>query len=190
MRKAQPLVSYSIEEYAALARASDRRFEYRDGEIVAMSGGTLAHYLIGGSLFRAISSKLPAHCRAFTSSAAVKSPVDPTYRYSDGFIVCGEVITEQVLGIDAIANPVVIFEVLSPESADYDRDERRKIYQAIPTLGEYLLVAQDSAHIVRYVKQGDFWQRDEVAGLDEQLELSTVKVTVSFADVYQGVKFE
>jgi Uma2 family endonuclease len=190
MRKRQPSANYSLQEYAAMEHTSDRRFEYRDGEIVSISGGTLAHYRIEGNLFRAIDSKLDPRCQVFTSSAAVKSPALLTHCYPDLTIVCGVISIKKVLGIDAITNPMIIFEVLSPDSADYDRNDKRKIYQAIPTLIEYLLVAQDSAHIVHYVKQGDLWQRTEAAGLDASLELSSIEVVLPFDEIYRGVSFE
>ena len=175
----------------ALEQASDQRYEYRDGDIVCMSGGTLNHYQIEGNLFDLLREKLKGRdCTAFTGNAAIKSPASPTYCYADASVVCGEIVTEKVLGIDTITNPIVIAEVISADSQEYDRNEKRKIYQAIPSLREYLLASQDSAHILRYLRQGDLWQRNEAADLSASIELPSIGVALSFADIYRNVKFD
>ncbi|MGH9897416.1 MAG: Uma2 family endonuclease [Pyrinomonadaceae bacterium] len=182
---------YSEREYIALEKAGDARYEYRDGEVVCMSGGTLNHYRIERNIFALLHNELKERgCESFTADTPVKSPIEKYYRYPDASIVCGEVMIEKVLGIDCLANPIVLVEVLSPDSEDEDRNAKRKAYQAIPTLREYLLVAQDSAHGIHYSKQGDLWQRREAADLSASVELSSIGVRLRFEEIYSGVVFE
>lgn len=191
MAKIQTDHRYTLEEYMALEKVSERRYEYRDGEIVCMSGGTLNHYRIEANLFGLLRENLKGSgCRPFTADAAIKSPASPYYRYPDTSVVCGEIIIEKVLGIDAITNPIAIFEVLTLETEEYDKNDKRKIYQAISTLRDYLVVAQDSAHIIRYTKQGDIWHRNEAADLSASIELPSLNIVLPFADIYDGVTFE
>ena len=191
MGDARRIHKYTLREYMALEQASDQRYEYRDGDIVCMTGGTLNHGRIASNIHFLIQGKLAGrNCDAFTGDLAIKSPASPYYCYPDLSVVCGEVATEKVLGIDTIVNPIVIIEVLSPTSQEYDRTDKRQIYQALPSLREYLLISQDSAHIVDYLKQGDLWQRSEAADLSASIELPSIEVVLSFADIYRNVKFD
>ena len=78
MAKRQPEHRYTLREYAALERASDTRYEYRDGEVVCMTGGTLNHGRIASNIHFLIKGKLEGRsCEAFTGDMAVKSPASP-----------------------------------------------------------------------------------------------------------------
>ena len=81
----------------------------------------------------------------------------------------------------------MIIEISFLESESRDRNEKRKEYQAIPSLREYLVVAQDSAVIVRWIKQGDKWKQDGAVGIEASIELPSVSVTLSLADIHEGV---
>jgi len=76
----------------------------------------------------------------------------------------------------------------SPDSETRDRNEKRKEYLDIPLLCEYLVVAQDSAVIVRWIKQGDQWKQDGAVGIETSIELPSVNVTLSLAGIYEGVE--
>ena len=81
---------FSLEEYLALERASERRFEYRDGEIVCMSGGSCEHATIASNVVRCLGNKVRQECRVFGSDLAVYVPDGKPYRYPDASVVCGE----------------------------------------------------------------------------------------------------
>ncbi len=82
---------YTLEEFSALEDASDARFEYWDGDIVCMSGGSRAHETISsnvhGSLYMGLRG---GRCRAFTGDAPIWTPTLPPYRYPDASAACGE----------------------------------------------------------------------------------------------------
>src|SRR5436190_9109276 len=187
----QPDHHYTIEEYFALDKASDRRYEYWDGEIVCMSGGTLAHGQISRNLFRAIDKKLEGGtCQAFTADMAVRTPAAGPYRYPDISAICGEVQIEQVNGIDTLVNPALIAEVLSPTTEDRDRNEKRLAYQAIPSLREYLIVSQDIPHITHYVREGELWARTDYSEKEAAIRCPSIGAILTVAEIYQGVAFE
>ena len=81
---------YSLEEYFALERVSERRFEYRDGEIVCLSGGARKHAAIASNVIRRIGNKLRETCRVYGSDLAIYVPDGRPYRYPDASVVCGE----------------------------------------------------------------------------------------------------
>ena len=167
-RKDLPYHYYSLSEYFALEEASDARFEYWDGDIVCMSGGSITHYLISSNVHGALVSALRGgRCRAFTGDAAILTPALPPYRYPDASIVCGELQTRHVNVLDAIINPVVIVEVLSPSTRSLDEGGKFEAYKAIETFREYLLVAQDEPRVTLYRRQQDGgWSREEATSLD------------------------
>ena len=182
---------YTLEEYFALEKASDRRFEYWDGEIVCMSGGTLAHGDITSNISGVLFSKLAGRsCRSYTADMAIRTPTLGTYRYPDASVVCGEVQTEEINGIDMLVNPVLIVEVLSPTTEGRDRNEKRIAYQAIPSLREYLIVSQDIPHVTHYVKEDQAWRRSDYSAQAGTIELPSVGIVLTLAEIYQGVKFE
>ena len=182
---------YSLEEYFALEQASDARFEYWDGEIICMSGGSRAHYQICSNIHFLLALSLRGGpCRAFTSDAAVWTPTLPPYRYLDASAVCGELQSKHMHGVDALVNPVLVVEVTSPSTVRRNDGEKFAAYQAIPTLREYLLVAQAEPRVTHYTRLADgAWARRDVTDLDAALELEPVGCALKLRDIYEGLTF-
>lgn len=182
---------YTLEEYFALEKVGDGRYEYWDGDIVSMAGGSLEHAIIGGNVFVSLTTQLKGRgCRPFNSEVGIKTPKAPPYRYPDASVVCGEVQREKIEGIDVLLNPIIVVEVLSPRTESRDRNEKRKAYQALPDMREYLLFSQDAPHLTHYVKKGDLWTRKDYADLDVTVELPSIACQLSLQDVYEGVVFK
>lgn len=183
---------YTLEEYLALERESDARLEFRDGEVFAMSGGTLGHEKVLGNAFDLFRAGLRgSECSVFGSNMQIKVPTAPPYRYADGSVTCGKVEVERFNGNDLLLNPTLLYEVLSPSTEAYDRGDKFTHYKSIPSLREYLLVAQHRPHITHFVRNDEGgWNYSEVNGLDGSLYLPSVKITLKLSDVYQDVEFE
>ena len=182
---------YTLEEYLALERESEVKYEFWNGEVFAMSGGTLSHEIIIGNVLSCFRSRIQGRCRTFSSGMQIKVPSAPPYRYADGSVVCGKVEVERYNGTDLLINPVLIYEVLSSSTEAYDRGDKFTWYKSIPSLREYLLVAQHRPHITHYAKQNDgAWSYAEINDLDASLELRSVDLTLKLSDVYQDVELE
>jgi len=182
---------FTLDEYFALERASERRFEYRDGEIVCMSGGSRQHAAITRNVVHHLVRKLGRECQAFGSDLAICPPAGLPYRYPDASVVCGEPRFRPINGLDALENPVLIVEVLSPSSADYDRGTKFEEYKSIPGFAEYLLVAQDRPHLARRRQQPDgSWNETVFASLDATVRLDTIGVELELSELYEGVSFD
>lgn len=188
---ALPKRLYTLEEYLELDRHSDERYEYFDGEVFAMAGGSLEHLRISKNITRHLENKLEGKpCEAFPFDMRVKVPTAPPYRYPDVTVVCGEPVMEDFQGLPLLVNPLLLVEVLSPTTKDYDRDEKFIAYQSIESFQEYLLVAQDRPHVTRYVRQADGqWLRADIIGLESSVVLVSLGVTLSLGEIYQFVKF-
>src|SRR5437016_13923747 len=112
-----------------------------------MSGGTQWHYTIGSNAHLILGGQLIGRdCRAFTAETPIKTPTLPPYRYPDASVACGKLVFERIESVDALVNPILIIETLSPSTESRDRGPKRVAYQALPSLMEYLLISQNAPH--------------------------------------------
>ncbi len=188
---ALPEKKYTIEEYLALLHKSEERLEFFDGEIVSMAGGKRSHNRATRNVSRRLGELLDGKpCEVFDGNQSVKTTKAPPFRYPDASVVCGEPIFEEIQGHDILVNPILIVEVLSPSTSDYDREAKFLAYQEISSFKEYLLVSSERPHVIHYLRQPDGkWLRSDVIGLDSKIELASVDVILPLTDVYWKVTF-
>lgn len=182
---------YSLNEYFALEQAGDARFEYWDGDIICMSGGSRTHYLISSNVHFSLALGLrDAPCKVFTGVAPIWTSTLPPYRYPDASVAFGELQFKNVRGIDAIVNPVLVVEVTSPSTMRRDEGEKFLAYQAIQTLRDYLLVSQDGPRVTHYTRRDNgVWERRDVTEMDASVELESVGCALKMQDIYDGLTF-
>ncbi len=187
----QPHRRYTLEEYFALELASEEKYEYFDGEVFNMSGGSPAHEQIIANLIVELRNKLRGRgCRVFPSNLRVKVPSQPPYRYPDLTALCDVPRYEKIGGIEALTNPSLIVEALSPSTEGYDRGDKFTHYKSIESLTEYLLIAQHRPHVTRYLKsEGGRWIHEEVNDLDSSLILPALDCELNLRDVYENIEF-
>ncbi|MGH9767637.1 MAG: Uma2 family endonuclease [Blastocatellia bacterium] len=186
-----PRRRYTLGEYFALERVGEARYEYWDGEIVCMSGGTRQHAMIASNIHLALGQQVKkGACRAFTGDLPIRTPALPPYRYPDVSVACGKLIFEKVDRIDTLTNPTLIVEVLSPSTEGADRHEKREAYQALDSLQEYLLISQDVPHVTHYVRQGAVWARFDYSVRAMAIPLTSIQGVLSLSDIYDGIDFD
>jgi len=152
---AVPKEKLTIEEYIEFDKNSEERWEYFDGLVVSMSGGTLAHNQISSNLLSGLrTSALARGCQVLPADMRIKVPKAPPYRYAD-VVVCGPPIIEEVQGLDVLVNPSLIVEILSESTEAYNRGEKFLFYKSIESFKEYLLIAQDRPYVTQYVRNED-----------------------------------
>ncbi len=180
-----------IEEYIAFELREEAKYEYFNGIVVERSPHTIRHVRLMMNIFRSISHKLDErNCEVFLSDLRIKVPDAFPYRYPDVSVSRGEVIVENLLGQDMFINPLVIVELRSPTTRGSEGGERFLAYQSIESFQEYLLVAQDTPHVTRYVRQPDNqWLRADIIGLESEVELKSLGVTLTLGEIYQAVTF-
>jgi Uma2 family endonuclease len=187
----QPQRRYTLEEYFALELASEEKYEYFDGEIFNMSGASLDHEQIVANIIFALRERLRGRpCRVLPSNTRVIVPSQPPYRYPDLTALCGEIQKRKVGGIDALTNPSLIVEVLSPSTEAYDRGDEFTHYKSIESFAEYLLVSQVRAHVTHFVRtENGVWLYEEFNDLGARLRLASLDCELALSDVYAGVEF-
>ncbi len=178
----------SPEEYLARERAADFKSEYYRGEMFAMSGASWEHTRIKDNLARFTAEQLDGGPCQVASEMRVKVSATGLYTYPDVVVVCDEPRLEDRLG-DTLLNPRVIVEVLSKSTESYDRGAKFAHYRQLPSVKEYVLVAQDQPLAERFVRQpDDTWLLSTFDGLDKTFEDGTIAARVPMADIYRGVK--
>ena len=182
---------YSLEEYFALEKVGEARYEYWDGDIVCMSGGSPNHYQLTINILGILFEKLKGKkCSPLTGDVPIQTPKYPPYRYPDASAVCGDPKYKNFNGIYVLENPILLVEVLSNTTEHADKNQKRIAYQAIKSLQEYILIAQEESHVMHYVRQGDFWSIKDYRETQEVIELPSISATITVEEIYANVKFE
>ena len=123
-----------------LEEGSNLRHEYFEGQMFALSGGSAEHNRITKNLVKLLDGALDRGCESYFNDLRVKTP-SGLHTYPDVFVVCGP-LTYSSDDRFAVTNPIIIAEVLSDSTRDYDRGEKFDLYRATPTLRDYLVVDQ------------------------------------------------
>ena len=149
---------------------------------------SLAHMTIMSNLARWLRSS-EGRCFVFLSNLRVMTSETEFCAYPD-VVIARDAPRFGGERRDALLNPQVLFEVLSPATEADDRGEKFAHYRQIRSLTEYLLVAQDEPRIEQYVRQssGD-WLWHEAAGMNDSIRLPSIECELRLADVYDRVEF-
>ena len=184
----EPQRHYTIDDYFLAEESSPLRHEYFRGEIFVMAGGTPEHNTIALNVAAAFHSALTGSpCRAFGSDQRIANP-SGLYTYPDVSIVCGPLqLTSERL--PSILNPVVLVEVLSDSTRDYDRGEKFDLYASIPTFRDYLLVEPARVHIEHRSRAAtnEEWTSVVKQSIDDSLSLTSVSIVMPLARVYENI---
>lgn len=182
---------FTPKEYLAQEEAADTRSEFFRGEIFAMSGGTPAHNTIvlnvGSELRQALRK---SSCQAFVTDQRVLVENNGLYTYPDAMVVCGDIQLAPGRK-DTITNPILIVEVLSESTRDYDRGDKFKLYRTVPTLQHYILADQDEVRVEYYRKHKGDWVFESYTRLSEALtiKLGQQMVKLRVRDLYDKVEW-
>ena len=187
---ALPKLYLTPEQYLHQERKSDAKHEYYGGEIFALAGASRQHNLITTNVIRELSTQLKKRaCTVYPSDLRVKISETGLYTYPDVVVVCGKAQFEDKEQ-DTLLNPTVVVEVLSKSTEAYDRGTKFKNYRALPSLTEYVLIAQDTHHIEHYLRQADNqWLLSEVDDPQGVVELPTIQCSLLLSEVYDKVEF-
>jgi len=181
----------NFDEYIALERSTNIRHEYHDGTVYAMAGGTLAHSMISGNTFGELRTALKgkgSDCRPFNSDLKLHIPSLNKFLYPDVMVVCGSIQSEGAY--KGISNPSVIIEVLSKSTETYDRGKKFYYYRQIPSLKTYILIHQYAAQVEIFTRVSDLWKITLIEGINQQIAIDTLDITLNMKDIYEDVAFE
>ncbi|MEB3213730.1 MAG: Uma2 family endonuclease [Leptolyngbyaceae bacterium] len=176
------------EDYLAWEATQELRHEFIDGEILAMTGGTIPHNDIALNLYRALYPHIRQRgCRINVSDVKVQARANSQYFYPDLVVTCD---SDDLNARDFIQHPKVIVEVLSPSTANYDRTTKLKHYRQIPTLQNYVLVDSEVMSVEVYQRsEGKMWLYDQYE-MGEAIALPSIEFDCPIELIYEGITFD
>ena len=179
------------EEYLRIERAAEWKSEFIDGEMFAMSGASHRHTIITANLIRSLGNQLlNGPCTVSSADLRVATDRRRHYTYPDIVVVCDP--PQYVDGqLDTVTNPTLIAEVLSDSTEKYDRGGKFERYRAVPSLSEYLLVAQDRVHVELFSRQTDGrWSLRDWNDPEAEIDIESLHCRLKVAEVYAKVTFD
>jgi Uma2 family endonuclease len=179
----------SVEEYLELDRSSpDVKYEYIDGEVYMMAGGSPAHARIAATLIREIGNHIRGGpCDVYTSDVKVRVFGTQNYVHPDVTVSCDE--RDRQTEEDMLEYPCLVIEVLSPSTERLDRYKKSNHYRAMPAIQEYVLVdsQEQAVEVYRRVQNGFWWF--SYFGPGDRVELASLGLTIPVEVIYEHVTF-
>jgi Uma2 family endonuclease len=173
----------SYEAYLDLERRTPLKVEFADGRIYVMAGGTLRHAAVGTNAIVLLGGQLRGRCRVLGSDAKLWIPKFKSTRYPDVMVVCGDLQTTD-RDRNALVNPVLLVEVISPGTETVDRSEKLEEYKSIPTLRHYLLVDSEERRVEVYSKRTRWLKHARLFGSEDTITLTDPDLTLVISELY------
>jgi Uma2 family endonuclease len=182
--------TFTPAEYLAMEVVADYKSEYFNGEIFAMSGGTPDHSSIAVNLTSELNRLLaPRPCRVFNSDMRLHIERSGLYTYPDVMVICGKIELVKRRN-DTVTNPVLIVEVLSESTRDYDRGMKFNLYRQIPTLQEYVVVESENPRVECYRRSADDqWVVEMFDDPDAIVRFTSVDCEIPLHEIYRKVSW-
>lgn len=184
MSEARDLGRMTYAEYLALEERSETKHEFRDGRVYDMAGGTPEHARLQARMIVALSRALADKpCAPFSSDLRIYVGSARRTAYPDVTVV-GDAVAHDPEDAQAATNPTLIVEVLSPTTEAEDRGAKWQLYQRIPSLRHYVLVAQDRANVEVFTRTDLGWHYASHA--EGAIRFSALDAVVSVDEIYAG----
>jgi Uma2 family endonuclease len=182
--------TYTFDEYLAMEELDTEKHEYKNGEIVSMTGGTTEHNKIALNFAANLKISLKKqNYIIFIGDVKLWIPTYSEATYPDIMLIEGE---PNYYGTSktVITNPSLIVEVLSKSTQNYDQGEKFYYYRSIPEFKEYILISQYQCYVMQFNKTNqNKWVLSEYRNDNSALSLQAVKFNISFEDIYENVNF-
>ena len=181
---------YTPEEYLALEEKAEYKNEYRDGEIIPMTGGTTNHNKIAGNFYANLKFALRGqNYDIYIGDVRLWIPRYRQYTYPDVMVIQGEPIYTGT-NTTTVTNPLLIVEVLSKSTKNYDLGDKFIYYRSIPEFKEYILIDQTKYHVMQHNQTNDGkWILTDYESETAVLELNSLTFQINLHDIYEKVNF-
>lgn len=180
---------YTFDEYIKMEKESPIRYEYYHGEVFSMAGATLNHGDIADNINECFKhASKSKDCRSFQENAKLEVEKNGIYVYPDVVLTCHP---DDVRSEYLIKNPVLIVEVTSPSSENYDRGKKWRYYRRISSLRYYLLVSQYQPYVELYSRKSatSLFQLQDFSSMEDIIHFPEPEFSISLQQVYDGIQF-
>ncbi len=183
-------INYTPEEYLELEEKSEFRNEYIDGKINPITGVTPNHNDIAGNFYTFLKLALRGKgYKVFMSDLRLWSPQYNVYTYPDIMVIKGNPVLQDNRN-DTVTNPLLIVEVLSKSTKNYDQGDKFDYYRSITGFAEYILVDQYRYYVKQFAKADDGrWWLSEYQDKDNILSFASLDFEINLSDIYEEIEF-
>ncbi len=186
-------IRMSLEEYRALSETAEERYEYCNGEIISMPGGSPAHSRIAVDISTFLNLAVrDTNFQIYNGDLRIWIPSYNHGTYADVFAIDGELEFNGDRN-DEILNPLLIVEVLSPSTEAYDRGDKFRKYRSLGSFCEYLLVSQSEPYVEQYHnldrQSSNHWQLQICDRPDRTITLQSLNIEIPMQEIYRRISF-
>lgn len=189
--KSEKKTNYTPQEYLELEEKSEYRHEYIDGKINSVTGGTPNHNDITGNFYTFLKLALRGQdSKVFMSDLRLWIPQYNVYTYPDLMVTKGQPVLQDNRN-DTVTNPLLIVEVLSKSTRNYDLGDKFDYYRSISGFAEYILVDQYRYNVKQYVKADDGrWWLSEYTNKGDRFKLESLNLEIKLIDIYEEIELD
>ncbi len=176
----------TAEEFLGWEACQPTKHQFVAGEVFAMAGASRNHVTVTFNLIAALRTELKGkNCRPFGMDMKLRVDANDSYFYPDLFVTCSP---SDLLATEVMRQPTVIFEVLSPSTAAYDRGDNFRAYRELPPVREYVLLDPETQRIEIFRRDGNstLWTFDDLKQ-GSPLELQSLAVSIPWTIVFENV---
>ena len=178
----------SVEEFLDFAKDSEEWYEYVDGELYPMTTATFRHNVISHNISSSLGILLAErNCQAVGMGQGIRVS-ETRFLIPDVCVVCGAPVLEAASRI--LLNPILVAEVTSPSSIDYDRVVKRDFYESVDSIQAYLIIDQHRILVELYTRSVTGWQLQTFRSLDDEVELEVLACRLPLREIYQSIRFD
>ncbi len=180
---------YTYEEFLQIEETSELKHEFYYGELFTMMGTTIVHndIVFNTTLsFKSALKKKDKKCRVNFEAVKVRIKEKGHYAYPDVIVSCSEKEDDPL----TLKYPILIVEVLSDSTRNYDRDKKFMFYKQIPSLKHYILIEQDKCFVTSYTKQNDFWVHKAFSKLKDIIKIEHLNIEILVKDIYENIELD
>jgi Uma2 family endonuclease len=178
---------YKYADYVAVELESSIKHEFLDGEIYAMAGGSEDHSALSAQVLRALGNAIGDRpCRAHTSDLRLYVEAVGLATFPDGSVVCGGVQHHEASPKATALNPMVLLEVTSDSSEDYDTGAKLEYYRSIPSLRDYIIVSHRERRIIVHSRRPEAGWTSRVAISGGRVTVESLSVELVVDEIYRG----
>ncbi|HEX2688590.1 MAG TPA: Uma2 family endonuclease [Kofleriaceae bacterium] len=178
---------YTYADYIGVELDSSTKHEFLDGEIYAMAGGSEDHSSLALEVLYALRSAVGDRpCRVHTSDLRIYVEAVGLATFPDGSVVCGGVQQHEPSPRATALNPMILVEVTSDSSEDYDTGAKLEYYRTIPTLRDYIIVSHRERRITVHSRGEDARWMARVAISGGRVSVESLRVDLIVDDIYRG----
>lgn len=173
-------------EYLGLEQTEGQRYEYVEGELVAMAGGSLSHNRLARQIGRLLDAQLPKNCEVFVADVKLEIKPEKRYYYPDVLLTCDP---NDLASEYWVRSPSLVVEVLSEATENYDLGTKWLYYQNIPSL-QYCLFISQYEHwlgIYKRLEQAKVWRYEVFENLEQEIVLPHLNIRFFLAQLYENI---